>query len=97
MNTFSIKRVWYLALLSVFFATPMAGCCSCKDRYAPFLGQLKENLVQDVRPKYERGLKALEKHEGRDPELTKIDLALIDDSASSIQRILDAGEGKESK
>lgn len=74
-------------LAIIVLVLTMAGCCSCKERYAPFLGQLRDNLQNDIRPKYERALTA----SGRDADLIANDLGLVDDSVASITRVLDSG------
>jgi len=71
------------AIVMVLF---LSGCCTC-DSYRSFLGQVRENLKDDIRPKYEAALTA----SGRPADLMKNDLGLVDDTISSIDRIL-AGE-----
>lgn len=65
----------------------LSGCCSCAERYGPFLEQVEENLRDDIRPKYERALQS----SGRDPLLIQNDLGIVDDTIHSIQRVREAG------
>jgi len=61
----------------------LSGCCTCRERYAPALEQMEENLRDDIRPKYEAALKA----SGRPDDLMKNDLGLVDDTADGLERL----------
>jgi len=69
--------------LAILTALILPGCCTCQERYDPFLGQLEENLRDDIRPKYEAALKA----SNRPADLMKNDLGLVDNMISAIKRI----------
>ena len=60
--------------------------CAC-DKYDSLLFQIRENLAEDIRPKYAEALRA----SGRPDDLMENDLGLVDDTVSSIDRVL---EGK---
>lgn len=55
-------RKLILVVIWVILINLSAGCASC-DSYRDFLKQARENLAKDIRPKYEKGLKALDGHE----------------------------------
>ncbi len=69
--------------LLLFTALVVPGCCTCRERYGPFLKQVEDNLRNDIRPKY---AEALEKS-GRPSDLMANDLGLVDDSADSLERV----------
>jgi hypothetical protein len=77
------RRVAFAAALLV--ALFMSGC-AC-NKYDAFLRQVRENLAEDIRPKYEKALR----DSGRPEDLMKNDLGLVDDTVSSIDRVLAAG------
>lgn len=73
--------------LAFFLSLALSGCCTCLERYQPFLEQVESNLREDIRPKYEEALRA----SGRDERLITNDLGLIDDSADAIKRVRTLG------
>jgi len=77
--------------LLVFVLLTFPGCCTCRERYDPFLTQVKENLEKDVRPKYKA---ALEKT-GRPKDLVENDLGLLDDTIDSLGRVIGKGPPEE--
>lgn len=79
--------------LMLFALLSLAGCCSCQERYDPFLGQIEDNLANDIRPKYERALRA----SGRPDDLVANDLGLVDDTIEAIQRVRGEGPAVEEK
>ena len=61
--------------------------CHCHERYSAFLGQVEENLREDVRPKYEKALR----ESGRPDDLVDNDLKLLDDTIESLRRVREEG------
>ena len=76
-----------LLMLVVLLGVLLSGCCSCQERYRPFLTQVRDNLANDIRPKYAKALMA----SGRPADLIKNDLGLVDDTVSSLDRVLESG------
>lgn len=81
----------FIAVFLIVFVLALAGCrCTAHREY---LEQVRENLVDDIRPKYKTALEA----SGRDPALVANDLALVDDTVASIDIALSKinnGEGE---
>jgi len=86
MTKFPKARTVGFSLL-FFLAVSLNGCCSCKERYAPFLTQIEENLRDDVAPKYDAALKA----QGVPNDVRENRVGLVVDSADSIKRVRTGG------
>ena len=73
--------------LALFAALLLNGCCSCRERYAPFLEQVESNLRDDIRPKYAEALGA----QGLPEDVVENRLGLVDDTADSLRRVRTGG------
>ena len=74
----------YTTILGLVLVLMLAGCrCTAHRAY---LHQVRENLVDDIRPKFERALR----DSGRPADLMANDLQLVDDTVTSIDTALGA-------
>ncbi len=78
------KMGFTLALLATLF---VQGCCSCTERYAPFLKHTETSLRDSVAPAYEKALKA----SGRPADLLANDVGEVTDLADACERIRTKG------
>lgn len=71
----------------LFLLVVFTGCCSCRERYAPFLEQVEDNLRNDIGPKYAEALKK----QGLPEDVVKSRMALVADTADSLRRVRTGG------
>ena len=65
----------------------LQGCCSCSERYAPFLKHTEKSLRTSVAPALDKALKA----SGRPDDLRANDVGEVTDLADGCERIRTQG------
>ena len=78
------KMGFTLLLLATLF---VQGCCTCRERYAPFLEHTEKSLRDSVAPALDKALKA----SGRPDDLRKNDVGEVTDLADACERIRTQG------
>jgi len=73
-----------LVLMAALF---LQGCCSCTERYAPFLEHVEVSLRDSVAPDFEKALTKI----GRPADLMANDLGEVTDLADACERIRTQG------
>lgn len=68
----------------------LSGCAN--DKYTVFLKKTNKTLTGNIRDRYVRGLKALEKYEKRPHELTVNDIKNFDVLTATIARVVSSGK-----
>ena len=77
--------------LTIALVAGMTGCCTHAD-YRPLLQRTRDNLADDIGPKYKGYLDA---DTTRPEDLRQNDAALVDDTVAAIDRVLGQEDGDE--